>query len=119
MLLALTLLTAVQALPFSTISKPSPILVANEAAFCDDPNGCRTLWQIVWSSLFTIFLCTWVSVHPNIPGPHEGWLRVALRRLGIMLAMLIAPEIIVSWAVRQRILARRLANQHKRESVRS
>ena len=83
----------------------------------DDPNGCRSLWDIIWSCLSTMFLCTWVVIHPNIPGPEEPWTKVALRRVGIVTATLIAPEIILSWAVRQLIVAVKLAKKHKGESV--
>jgi hypothetical protein len=31
----------------------------------------RTIWNIVWSCLSTIFLCTWGSLHPNISSTHE------------------------------------------------
>ncbi|KAI9451581.1 hypothetical protein F5148DRAFT_1370556 [Russula earlei] len=52
---------------------------------CDGPDGCRSLWHIIWSCAVTILLCTWVSVHPNIPSPDETWPRVTLRRIGLML----------------------------------
>jgi hypothetical protein len=105
MLVALTILGAVRASPITRESS------------CSDPNGCRTLWEIVWSCLFTIFLCTWVSVHPNIPSPHELWPKLAVRRFGLMLAALIAPELMVAWAVRQRILAHQLADKYKEGAV--
>ncbi|KAF7369946.1 hypothetical protein MSAN_00624200 [Mycena sanguinolenta] len=34
---------------------------------CDNINSCRTLFSVVWGCLATIFACTWVSVHPNVP----------------------------------------------------
>jgi hypothetical protein len=73
----------------------------------------------VWSCLVTILLCTWVSVHPNIPGPDEEWPKITLRRVGIMLAALIAPELVIAWAMRQRLLAHELADKNKGESVES
>jgi hypothetical protein len=36
---------------------------------CQDMGHCRTLLGIIWSCVTTIFLCTWVSIHPNIPEP--------------------------------------------------
>ncbi|KAF7316585.1 hypothetical protein MIND_00178300 [Mycena indigotica] len=37
---------------------------------CTDINDCRRLFDIVWGCLVTIFLCIWVSVHPNVPPPR-------------------------------------------------
>ena len=45
---------------------------------CNDLTHCRTIWSIVWSCLVTIFSCTWVAVHPNVPCPKKreasGWI---------------------------------------------
>ena len=113
MLIALAILSAVRASPTIGLREPSPIItVSQAAAACSDPNGCRSLWEIVWSCVFTILLCTWVSVHPNIPGPDELWPKVAFRRFGIMLATLIAPELVIAWAMRQRFLAHELAEKY-------
>lgn len=73
----------------------------------------RTIWNIVWSCLVTIFACTWVAVHPNIPDPDEKWVRIASRRVGITIMALIAPELVIVWAIRQWINARKLAQMYK------
>jgi hypothetical protein len=112
MLVALVILGATRASPISR--DVSPPITASQAASCDDPDGCRTLWNIFWSCLFTILLCTWVSVHPNIPSPREKWLEIAFRRFGIMLAALIVPECIIAWAIRQRMLASHLADTYSK-----
>jgi hypothetical protein len=111
MLTALAILGAVQASPISR--ERVPIITVAQAASCVDPNGCRSLWNIIWSCLFTILLCTWVSVHPNIPGPSEEWPKITFRRVGIMLAALIAPELVIAWAMRQRALAHELAEKYR------
>ncbi|KAI9451247.1 hypothetical protein F5148DRAFT_986638, partial [Russula earlei] len=82
---------------------------------CDDPKGCRSLWDIIRSCAITILLCTWVSVHPNIPSPHERWPRVTVRRIGLMLAALFVPEIVIAWALKQRKFALTLAEKHKED----
>ena len=41
-------------------------------------------------------------------GSEEGSLKIALRRVGIMIYALIAPELVVVWATRQRVIAHRL-----------
>ena len=57
-------------------------------------------------------------MHPNIPGPYETKLKIALRRVELMLMALMAPEFVVTWAMRQWIVARRLAKErHESEFV--
>ncbi|KAJ7736662.1 hypothetical protein B0H16DRAFT_1425608 [Mycena metata] len=79
---------------------------------CDDINNCRKLFDIVWGCLATIFASTWVSVHPNVPAPHQGPLKATLRRLGMMLVAVIAPELIVFFAARQLVVARQFAQRY-------
>ncbi len=59
----------------------------------------RTLFNIAWSCVSTIIICAWVSVHPNVP-PSGQW-RGLWRRLEMMFWTIIAPELILAWAVRQ------------------
>src|SRR5215510_6690881 len=113
MLLAFAVIRAVRGSPVPAIKPTQPsILTLAETASCDDLRECRTLLSIVWSCLFTILLCTWVSLHPNIPGPEEKWSKVMQRRVGLMVLALLAPEAIFACAMRQRMLARRLADEH-------
>ena len=70
------------------------------------PADQRSLWDILWSCLATLFACSWVSVHPNIPGPDESWWRIYFRRLELMFWTAFAPEMIISWAFRQWLGAR-------------
>ena len=72
----------------------------------------RALWDIIQSCLTTIFACTWVSIHPNIPGSDKQWWQPVLRRAEMMAWAIIAPELTVSWAVRQRIGARKLRKRY-------
>ncbi|KAJ7162877.1 hypothetical protein C8R46DRAFT_330318 [Mycena filopes] len=72
-------------------------------------DSTRTVPGIVWSCLTTIFACTWIAVHPNVPNPHERestWANLR-RRLWIFVVALIAPEYIIAWAVGQFWHARR------------
>ncbi|TDL22555.1 hypothetical protein BD410DRAFT_803347 [Rickenella mellea] len=48
---------------------------------CDASNDSRTTSDIIWSCLVTIFSCTWVAFHPNIPAPYESSFGIGLRRL--------------------------------------
>ncbi|KAJ7022942.1 hypothetical protein C8F04DRAFT_1034200 [Mycena alexandri] len=78
---------------------------------CDDINNCRRLFDIVWGCLTTIFACTWVAVHPNLPPSNQGRLAVLGRRLGVMLIAVVAPEIMVAFAARQFMAARRFSRE--------
>ncbi|KAH9959071.1 hypothetical protein BC827DRAFT_526503 [Russula dissimulans] len=115
MIVLLAILAATRAYPIGLQSPPIQSLDQLHSASCDDPNNCRSLWDIIRSCALTIFLCTWVSVHPNIPSPDEGWPRVTIRRVGLMLATLVVPEAIIAWALRQRLAASQLAKQYKGE----
>ncbi|KAI9507954.1 hypothetical protein F5148DRAFT_1200842, partial [Russula earlei] len=115
MILILDMLAASRASPVNQ-TPPQTISIDRfhaRAPSCDDPHGCRSLWDIIWSCAATISLCTWVSVHPNIPSPEERWPRVTMRRVGLMLAALFVPEVMIAWALRQRLAATELAKKHK------
>ncbi|PPQ80725.1 hypothetical protein CVT25_001845 [Psilocybe cyanescens] len=73
----------------------------------------RSTWDILWSCLVTIFACTWVSIHPNSPGPNARRLRVLLGRVELMIWVILIPEMVISWAFRQWLGARELADYYK------
>ncbi|KAF5354075.1 hypothetical protein D9756_007256 [Leucocoprinus leucothites] len=68
----------------------------------------RTTLQIIWACLSTIFACTWVAIHPNIPGHRDSWFRNFRRRITLMTGAIVAPEFILLWALRQRRAAKRI-----------
>ncbi|KAG6865586.1 hypothetical protein C0991_001135 [Blastosporella zonata] len=70
----------------------------------------RGLWGVIWGCITTIFACTWIAIHPNIPAPSE---RPIARKLKIFVLALIAPELIVLWALRQWLSSRKLARKYK------
>ncbi|KAK0470442.1 uncharacterized protein EV420DRAFT_115020 [Desarmillaria tabescens] len=81
----------------------------------EDPgaNDQRTLLQLIWSCSATIFACTWLAVHPNVPGralKRRGRLAIAFRRAKLMLLTIIVPEIIIGWAAAQWRVARYIKN---------
>lgn len=66
---------------------------------CDDVRHCRTLPSIVLSCASTMFLCTWVALHPNVPkDPYDPWYIRSGKRVGLMIVALLAPEAILTWA---------------------
>ena len=120
MIVILAILAATRA---SSVGLQPPLLVSRDqlqtrAPFCDHPDGCRSLADIIRSCIATIFLCTWVSMHPNIPSPDERWPTTAWRRAGLMLLALFVPEAVIAWALRQRQIATGLAEEHESESPR-
>lgn len=84
---------------------------------CNNPNNCRNVWNVIWSCLSTVFLCTWVTLHPNITIPPETrgmrWfgarmchLRHFLKnKLVLFLWALFVPEYILGWSIRQHLAA--------------
>jgi hypothetical protein len=61
----------------------------------------RTVRDIIYSSLVTILACTWIAMHPNVPGPDDSWFARRFDRVVIFLVALLAPEFIVGWAASQ------------------
>ena len=47
-----------------------------------------------------------------MPGPDEGAWKIALRRLELMFWSLICPEMIICWACRQWLAARKLRDEY-------
>ena len=72
----------------------------------DSPNGRGTI-DILWGCLLTTFLCTWTSLHLNLPAPHDHDLQRGLRKLRWMVQAFLAPEFILGLATGQKIEARR------------
>ena len=94
----------VKSLPVPYIDQRAPSTQA-----CDDLAHCRTIWNIIWSCLVTIFACTYAAIHPNVPmsDPNRHWYSGLLRRARIMICALIGPEFVIIWALRQWFAARR------------
>jgi hypothetical protein len=115
-MLALLLLYAItqsafgEAIPVSSIEARDPFASGQLIQ-------TRTIWNIVWSCLSTIFLCTWGSLHPNVsstpdePGMSRRdklrkWLVELLTyKLPLFLWALLVPEYILAWAIRQYLTA--------------
>ena len=114
------LVLSIRASPIPPISSRSL-----EPNSCSDLSHCRSIWNIIWSCTVTIFSCTWVAVHPNIPCPkkREGkncfqrWIRNPLmsfveHRLPLFVCALLVPEYVLSWAIRQYLSAREIARKN-------
>ncbi|KAJ7752881.1 hypothetical protein B0H16DRAFT_1835965 [Mycena metata] len=98
----------------SSLTQGHPDLLSRAAteASCDCTiNSCRTLFDIVWGCLATIFACTWVALHQHVPDPDLGHFALLMRKLRMMLMTIIAPEVIVGFAARQLVSARWIAKE--------
>ncbi|PVF92169.1 hypothetical protein CPB86DRAFT_717954 [Serendipita vermifera] len=83
---------------------------------CTDLTNCRRFTDILWSCLTTLFACTWLSMHPNVPFPHDtrnlpfknlyGTRDFLKYKLPFFLISLIVPEWILSLAVQQWLATR-------------
>ncbi|KAF8644072.1 hypothetical protein AX16_008706 [Volvariella volvacea WC 439] len=96
---------------------PSPLCVATallSTSRCD-AYKTRTIFDILYSCLGVIFLCTYISVHHNIPDQNDPWANKLWFKVRTMLYALLAPELVIMWALRQRIMAERLAERHKEQ----
>jgi len=72
-------------------------------------SSCRTVWDIVWSCLVTISLCTWTASHPNMPGPEHGKVIIGFFRAWLAMDSLLTPELVIVWAIQQWFVARKSA----------
>ena len=108
----------------STDAGPIPIIEHRSLMgnHCNDLAHCRTIWNIVWGCVVTIFSCTWVAVHPNVPCPKKreanGWIERYIRnpllsfvehRLPLFICALLVPEYVLAWSIRQFLVARKIA----------
>ena len=73
----------------------------------------RSTWDIVRSCFTTLFACSWVAIHPNIPARSDSSTRRLLRHLMIVAYMFIIPEAVIYWAARQWWAARNIAKRHQ------
>ena len=73
----------------------------------------RTISNIIWSCVATLFACGWIAVHPNIPSENDGEVLVLGRRLLTMVYMLLAPELLIRWAARQHFAAKAIAAKYR------
>ncbi|KAF5378947.1 hypothetical protein D9757_008737 [Collybiopsis confluens] len=95
-LILLSLIQATFSLPTSRATDGSGV------TFQTNSNSqTRSTSDIVWSCLTTIFACTWVAVHPNVPSIEDSDFQLLWRRMKIVAVALVAPEFIIIWAASQ------------------
>ena len=107
---------------------PPNICPSLESNSCADVTHSRTIWNIIWSCLATIFLCMWVAVHPNMPCPKQRevkncfqrWIRNPLLLFAehcppLFMCALLVPEYLLAWVIQQYLEAQRIARDNKCE----
>ena len=73
------------------------------------------------SCFFTLFICAWVAIHPNIPNVtkttrpfqslYVSW-KLIYERLVLVFIFIIFPEFILAWALVQREAANHMLEHH-------
>ncbi|KAI4263851.1 MAG: hypothetical protein L6R42_001013 [Xanthoria sp. 1 TBL-2021] len=76
------------------------------------PDG-RGTFDILWSCLITIFLCTWVSLHLNVPASHEQYRHLFFRKMRWMVQAIMAPEFVLAFAIGQKVEAKKSVEQFR------
>ena len=92
--------------PGAACSTEAPSSTGRQHGWVSQPNG-RGTFDIIWGSLFTIFLCTWTSLHLNVPALGETYMQRWFRKLRWMIMAIMAPELVVGFATGQKVEAAR------------
>ncbi|KAF8641291.1 hypothetical protein AX16_010070 [Volvariella volvacea WC 439] len=99
--------------PGNTAPSPVCIVAAAMTASQCDPTRTRTIFDILYSCIGVILLCTYISIHHNIPDQADSWAKATWSKVRTTLYALIAPEIVIMWAIRQRVMAGRIAEDNR------
>ena len=70
------------------------------------PDG-RGTFDILFSCLFTVFLCTWTALHLNVPALHETYWQQFRRKCRWAIQTIMAPEFVLGFASGQKVEAQR------------
>jgi len=116
-LLTYALWRSIEATPLASPSSSNEIQF-RDVPTCDCSNAPsqRSLFDIIWGCIVTLFACTWISVHPNVPSLSDSYLTILGRRVKVMIYALIVPEGVMYWAMRQWLGSRKLARRYKGQS---
>ncbi|KAL9598137.1 MAG: hypothetical protein Q9219_004693 [cf. Caloplaca sp. 3 TL-2023] len=91
------------------------------SAFVADPDW-RGTWSLLYSSVFTLALCVWTAIHPNVPRPGASSVRKYYFKIKWVILAIFAPEFGVLAAYKQHQRVRgfvadlnRLREQHEKK----
>ncbi|KAF9055068.1 hypothetical protein BDZ89DRAFT_1003698, partial [Hymenopellis radicata] len=75
----------------------------------------RSMGDIIWTCLLTIFASTWLAIHPNVPGAsviakgkYARTFCICYQRFKLTVLSIMVPEIILVWVLRQHSVARKI-----------
>ena len=74
----------------------------------------RGTFNILSTCLSTLFICVWSAVHDDIPRGEQG-VRATLRRVGWLVAGLLAPELLLYISFHQWCMARKILKHAERK----
>ncbi|KAF8649021.1 hypothetical protein AX16_006063 [Volvariella volvacea WC 439] len=103
-------------LPVDDPVPPSSPILSTFVTLSDcirDPTKIRSRWELIWNCLGTIFVCTYVAIHPNLPDRNASKREKMWQKVKTSFSALLAPELVIMWAMRQRFVASRIVKQHK------
>ena len=97
----------------SLIGLGAPVVAPSSAAFdaLEPIDGIRFVTnyrstpRIIWTCIVTTFLCTWVSIHPDIVGYNSKARQRILLRVLMFLVTFTTPELTLLFAAAQWMIA--------------
>lgn len=97
--------TAATPLSYHIASLQSGTQVIGTAGWTSAPNQRGTI-DIIWTSLATMFLCSWSVLCLNIPSPDDSFFRIIHRRFWLTALCFLGPEFTLQIAIGQYSSAR-------------
>jgi hypothetical protein len=67
----------------------------------DESLQMRTTSEILYGCIITIILCSSYCIRPNLSSPNASNIRVLRRKLNVTFWMVLCPELIIIWALKQ------------------
>lgn len=83
------------------------------SGWVQEPN-VRGTWDLLWTNLFTVFLCAWTMLNLNVPEPGVRDRTVLWRRVFWMTHAISGPEFILAYAAGQRQSASQSVREYNR-----
>ncbi|KAF8649022.1 hypothetical protein AX16_006064 [Volvariella volvacea WC 439] len=78
-----------------------------------DPSRVRSTSELLWNCIGTIFVCTYVAIHPNMPDRNATRGTEMWQKVKTCLYALLAPEVVILLAMQQRCAASRIARRYR------
>ncbi|KAF8646101.1 hypothetical protein AX16_007388 [Volvariella volvacea WC 439] len=102
--------------PANPVPPSSPVLTAFVAVSdcIRDPSRIRSTSELVWNCLGTVFVCTYVAIHHNMPDRNASKKQRMWEKLSMSIYTLLVPEAIIMHAMSQRFVASRIVERFRR-----